>query len=1048
MTTEPVILLLSPPGTREDDRLLLEHTLSEFTVCHASERSEFAKRLRENHCACILIGPLAAGDSAREMIAMVRGSSSELPIVVIAENSDEVAIVEALKLGASDWISRPHLARLNVAVATALDGATHGAPSGEPNPDLVPTSSDAGTALGTGTEVDHGSDRQRSPSTVANVESLTNIGSCDVTMEAGVNAMHWSENLYRMLGLDPNTTPASKDSWLNSIHPQDRERIATSFEKLLETHTAFDEEYRISCPDGTTKTVRTRGNFTSDGAGQACRITGITDDVTAIRRAEAVSKGLSSTLDLAGDAIFMYDPVDLKFFYVNRQAEISTGYSRDELYEMTPPDIDPTLNPEISKDRVGKLKVKPESIFIFEGKIQRKDGDVVPVELQTRYVKPDGESPRMVVIARDLSERHAAEASLRSFKTTLDLTNDGVIIYDAENFEITYVNQAILSQTGYSESELLGQQCIVLEPGLNASMLHDELAPLVGGDTESHLGRGHHLGKDGRNVPVEVMTQYVAPTGERPRFVSFTRDISERLVMEQERDAAESRWKFALEGANAGVWDYDLETEEIYYSPQWKSILGFAEDEIEPTPRAWRVLIEPDDVALIDREFRRYINGDIRQFSVECRVRRKDGNTIWTLIAGIIVARDSEGRPTRFIGTQTDISERKHIESQLLAAKEEAERASQVKSQFLSRVSHELRTPMNSIIGFNQLMEMDPDLNDNHQTFVGEIRSASNHLLALIDDVLDLSRIESQEILWSIEDVNLVEITNECIALSNPAALSNDLTIEFDCQGNKAVWAKADRVRIKQVLVNFLTNAIKYNRPNGTITVTLATAADDMVQLIVKDTGLGIARENIKQIFEPFTRITTEGVTVEGTGIGLAIARSLVEGMGGRIRVESELGVGSKFTAELPAGEDALSAQNLDSEVPDRALPTKSNNACKVLYIDDNESNLALVEGIVSKLRPQWSLTTTLDPDDGIDLALSGEYDAFLIDMQFEDTDGYEILHKIKESDKIVDAPAIALSANAMQSDIDVALKSGFTNYITKPINIEMFLEVLDDLLL
>jgi signal transduction histidine kinase/CheY-like chemotaxis protein len=391
---------------------------------------------------------------------------------------------------------------------------------------------------------------------------------------------------------------------------------------------------------------------------------------------------------------------------------------------------------------------------------------------------------------------------------------------------------------------------------------------------------------------------------------------------------------------------------------------------------------------------------------------------------------------------------RKYAEEALLKGKKELEKASQAKTDFLSRMSHKLRTPMNAILGFSQLLTIDSKekLLASQKDCVDEIEKAGNHLLLLINEVLDLSKIESGEMTISPISIELMSLTKECAVLMEPLAKNYDVQLLNECDLTKETQAPltifADRMRLKQVLLNLLSNGIKYNRKGGTVRVFCTKHGDGEIRIHVKDTGKGIMANKLDALYKPFDRLGEENSEVEGSGIGLTITQKLVELMNGKIIVESELGVGSCFSIELPVGEvkNADEQEQVEEiEEPEKVKPT-------VLYIEDNPANLALVKRILL-LREEIQLLTAPEARLGLELARAHRPNLILMDINLPGMNGIEALKCLKTFDETKDIPAIAISAYITQEDIDKAMSAGFQKYLTKPIKVDEFLETIDQII-
>ena len=389
--------------------------------------------------------------------------------------------------------------------------------------------------------------------------------------------------------------------------------------------------------------------------------------------------------------------------------------------------------------------------------------------------------------------------------------------------------------------------------------------------------------------------------------------------------------------------------------------------------------------------------------------------------------------------------------SELELAIEEARAANQAKSAFLSSMSHELRTPLNAILGFAQILASKdmPTTPEQKQEFAGHILKSGRHLLTLINEILDLAKVEAGALSLSMEPVPLAEVMLECQGMIAPLAATRGIRVLFPQA--PTVLVQADRTRLKQVLLNLLSNAVKYNRDGGAVIVDCARPAPQRLRLSVQDTGMGLTPEQVANLFQPFNRLGQEGGTQEGTGIGLVVTRRLVEMMGGAIDVTSSPGTGSVFSIDLTVAEPAGAAADAQSAAGMPAAPARPADAgaaapCTVLYIEDNPANLKLVQEIM-RFRPDLRLECAPDGHFGLSLARSHLPDVILMDLNLPGLSGYEVLAQLRREPETARIPAIAVSANAMRADIDRALAAGFARYLTKPIDIGQFNEAIDGVL-
>jgi signal transduction histidine kinase/AmiR/NasT family two-component response regulator len=422
---------------------------------------------------------------------------------------------------------------------------------------------------------------------------------------------------------------------------------------------------------------------------------------------------------------------------------------------------------------------------------------------------------------------------------------------------------------------------------------------------------------------------------------------------------------------------------------------------------------------------------------------RKDGSR-FPAVVSITALRDDYDDIIGYLLIGTDNSVRMRVESELNEAMAAAEKANRAKTDFLSSMSHELRTPLNAILGFAQLMESgSPQPTPPQKRNLDQILKAGWYLLELINEILDLALIESGKVTLSREPVSLVEVMLECRAMIEPQAQKRGIGMTFP-RFEIPYFVKADRTRVKQVLINLLFNAIKYNKPGGAVAVEYTLSRPGSIRICVRDTGAGLAPEQLAQLFQPFNRLGKEASAEEGTGIGLVVTKRLVELMGGAIGAESAVGVGSVFwielsltTAPLLAVREAKRAALVRPQVP-YGTPLRT-----ILYVEDNPANLELVEQLIAR-RPDLHLLSAADGNLGIEFARAYQPEVILMDINLPGISGIAAMKILRADPSTAHIPIIALSANAVPHDIEKALEAGFFNYLTKPIKVKQFMDALD----
>jgi len=479
-------------------------------------------------------------------------------------------------------------------------------------------------------------------------------------------------------------------------------------------------------------------------------------------------------------------------------------------------------------------------------------------------------------------------------------------VYDVQTLRFLDVNAAAVALYGYSREEFLSMTIAGIRAPEDVPAMHEQVKRVVALNSVAQSGPWRHRSKDGKLLMVEASSHPVQFAGRSARLVQAI-DVGARVALEEERARAlqalqESRERLhrALDSGSVALWERDLRTGELLGEGRWAEMMGSTPQRFGAmTPQVFESRCHPDDLPRVIAHLRALAASPSRSGEVEFRLRRDDGSWAWMLSRGQVAAFDEQGRSARIAGTLIDISELK-LAQEAREAQAAALQASAMKSQFLGRASHELRTPLNAVLGFAQLLQTDgpQPLSPPQRARVGRIVDAGQHLLKLINDLIDLSSIEAGMLSLRITAVDVEALLGECLAMVEPQLHQEDLRVE--CAAVAGVpLVRADALRLKQVLLNLLSNAIKYNRRGGWLRMD-AAAADGMLEMSMANSGPGLDAQQLKGLFEPFNRLGQEAGAREGTGIGLAITRQLVEHMGGRIEASSELGAWTRFSLRLP----------------------------------------------------------------------------------------------------------------------------------------------------
>lgn len=553
--------------------------------------------------------------------------------------------------------------------------------------------------------------------------------------------------------------------------------------------------------------------------------------------------------------------------------------------------------------------------------------------------------------------------------------------------------------------------------------------------------------RDGRIV--EVITHQFAD-GAQVRTFS---DVTERERAQRALARSEARFRAMADAAPAFIWESDARGQAVWLNQRWLQAIGRTLEQALQEP--WVQRLHPEAAGFAQEPWDELVRQGL-PFEIEVRVRTADGRELWLADHGI-PQHDAGGRFRGYLVYGWEITARKAAERNLIAARDEAERANRAKSEFLSRMSHELRTPLNAVQGFAQLIEGQAEANGD--AVLAEraqyIQRGGRHLLALINDVLDLARIEAGALPLQLQVMALEPTLAHARHLLEPLARARHVQLwrpQPLAPQQAPTLVRADPTRLRQVLLNLLANAIKYNRRGGQVRVDLrvdGSASPGQVRLEVTDTGPGLAPAQCARLFQAFERLDAEHDATEGAGIGLALTKVLVEAMQGRIGVTSRIGQGSTFWVELPRVESERVAVRAQAAVldPDPVLPARADGRpWRVLYVEDNPVNQLLMEGMLARL-PGLELRLVAAPGAALVLVREWLPDLLLLDVQLPEMNGCELLQRLRADARLAAVPAAAVSANAMADDLRQASAAGFERYLTKPLQLHELLAVVSALL-
>ncbi|WP_180954901.1 PAS domain-containing hybrid sensor histidine kinase/response regulator [Bacillus sp. V3-13] len=668
----------------------------------------------------------------------------------------------------------------------------------------------------------------------------------------------------------------------------------------------------------------------------------------------------------------------------------------------------------------------------YEGKING-----ISYLASLRPILRDGKVIEVIGSCVDISDRKNMEEELRKktnlYRSVLTTMSEGIFLIDKsrtitnlnENVEeILGIKSGIFSETTMNESgiEFVREDGTLWDykdlPGMdttdNGTIVKDAV---MGVKENGHIKKW-----------ISVNSKPLALNEESASLVSFS-DISLQKKQELELKEMNTFNEILMENTKSGILVIDENRNILLINKALREIFGINCDE-----KVEGVFVGLFHSAFTETEnFSKEIEEIAAKRAASTLTVRSNNGYIFKLHYSPL---NLKNRGQAHLWTFEDITEMSKLQESTLKAQEEAVKANMAKSDFLSKMSHELRTPLNGILGFAQLLELEKTLNDRQQTFVKNIITSGGHLLNLINEILDVSRIETGKLQITSKMIHASKLIDECIGMMSPLAEKNNIAIIVDIANIADLYIYADPVRLRQVMLNLIDNAIKYNKENGRVNISCEKMNND-ITVYIKDTGIGFSNEHVDDIFEPFYRI--KETNTEGTGIGLSLTRQLIQLMGGSIGAKSVKGKGSTFWFSLPIHHEfeLTEYEDIDSNISPFEIGKKFKST--ILYIEDNLSNIDLLKEII-EAQTNYSVIIANSGKEGLDIIKNKKIDLVLLDINLPDINGYQVFDELKQHEHTDKIPVIAISANAINKDIQYTLDKGFADYITKPININEFL--------
>jgi len=876
-------------------------------------------------------------------------------------------------------------------------------------------------------------------------QAFANVGTWDWNIETG--ELFWSEKIAPLFGYEPGQVETSYENFINAVHPDDRALVEQSISKAVKDGKVYEIEHRVVWQTGELRWLLERGAVTYDSDGNPAHMLGVVQDIHDRKMTEielAVNKSdlaqantmMRQVIDNIPDRVFWMN-TELNYvggneaFYQDaglKSEEDLVGLSdRDMPWFKSSVDYIDSVISDVLDTHMGRLKYKEERTFA-DGNTKTVISSIVPLKNSLN------EMTGVLGVYQDITESQKTQDLLKKSEERLSLAiegaGDGIWDWDITSGDMKF-SRLYMQMLGFEEFELPHH----VDTWVNSVHPDDiegvnlALSDYLEGKRDDYIVELRLRRKDETYLWVLCRGAVVArfEDGNPKRMIGIHSDIHEQKSIQTHLDL----FRKVFDSSSQCIVIANSDQKVIFSNQAFLTEMRLNRDD----------MVNENFTACIAGD--KSVRDEILESLLKSRVPwegltervRNDGSK-FSAYNSFGLIEDVAKNITHIFVIFIDFTEELERRKDLSRATKMAEKANKAKSEFLSNMSHELRTPMNSVIGFAQLLEHDEDITVDQRDNIKEILRAGGHLLDLINDVLDLSKIESGRIEMSMESVEVSSLIKECYDLTVPMA--NDRELTFNINTPKLVSVFADRVRLKQVLLNLISNGIKYNSVKGSITITVDVLEDKVVRINISDTGPGISKEQQYELYQPFNRLGADLTGVEGTGIGLTITERLVTTMNGALGCDSDLGKGSTFWVELPlANEQQL--KNLDFDkmrTVDDVNQQSDDYNYTVICIDDNPANLKLISQILTRMGKVNAIAVQ-DPELGIETALSEAPDLILLDINMPRLNGYDVLKILQASGKFENVPIIAVTANAMPSDIKRGLEAGFSDYLTKPLNLK-----------
>jgi len=1032
---------------------LISKGLDSFDYYFVDKEADFIEALKEKKIDIVLSDYQLPDYSGADALIFSKNQYPHIPFIFVTGKMGENTAIESLKNGATDYVLKSNMGRLIPAIKRAFQESVLFKERKEAEENLHKS------------EALYRAIINASPDDI----TITDIEGRILIVSPVAATMFGYERMEEMIG----------HIITDFIAPQDRERALSDIDMGFHGIKQGASEYLGIRNDGSIINIEVNGEFIRNANGIPINMIFIVRDITKRKqtakemhdlylnleqkveertlllketnekllkeiternKTEVELKRISTRLTLAaragGIGVWDYNNVD-DILVWDDQMFVLYGIKKEDFsgaYDAWKAGLHP--DDKVRGDAEIQAAIRGEKDFDTEFRVVWPDGTIRNIRAMAIVQRDKSGNPvHLIGTNWDITAQKEAETLIEqtrlNYETFFNTIDDFLFVLD-EQGNIIHVNDTVKTRLGYSADELMGKSVLMVHPAERREEAGRIVGEMLAGTTE--FCPVPLSAKSGKYIPVETRVKAGFWDG-KPVIFEVTKDVSKIKLSEE-------KFSRAFQSNSALMAISDLDDKFIDVNDTFLKTTGYSRQEVIGNTSGGLNLFE---VAELRNSITEILEQNIPVREVELGVRTKSGEIKTGLFSADLIY---IGKDKCLLTMLVDITERKRMEENFKKARNDAEKANLAKSEFLSRMSHELRTPMNSILGFAQLLDMG-ELNSFQRKSVNHILNSGNHLLQLINEVLDISRIEAGRISISLEPVQLDGVIMEMIDVVYPNAEKRHQTIELVNSPANKLFVKADKKHLKQVLLNLLSNSIKYNRENGSVVIRTELLQKDkqetsLVRISVSDTGIGISSEDISKLFLPFERIGAEKTETEGTGLGLTVIKKLIGIMGGNVGMESVPGEGSTFWVELPLAGNPKHQNVSTGDVP-KMETTVIEKTGTILYIEDNISSVELVEYIIVSHRPAIRLITSKFGKLAVSSAIEYLPDLIFIDLDLPDIHGSKVLTNLQADAKTRSIPVVIISADAMPQQIEKFMDAGARDYLTKPINVPMFLQVVDE---